>query len=48
MNSITNNYTSLMADTFSALEVWQKLRAHQQSQSRNIDHGKYTWIREYG
>uniref|UniRef100_A0A915LDJ6 Rac GTPase-activating protein 1 n=1 Tax=Meloidogyne javanica TaxID=6303 RepID=A0A915LDJ6_MELJA len=39
MNSITNNYTSLMADTFSALEVWQKLRAHQQSQSRNIDHG---------
>uniref|UniRef100_A0A915N252 Rho-GAP domain-containing protein n=4 Tax=Meloidogyne TaxID=189290 RepID=A0A915N252_MELJA len=28
-----------MADTFSALEVWQKLRAHQQSQSRNIDHG---------
>ncbi|CAK5023643.1 unnamed protein product [Meloidogyne enterolobii] len=36
MNSITNNYTSLMADTFSALEVWQKLRAHQ---PRNIDHG---------
>lgn len=28
-----------MTDTFSALEVWQKLRAHQQSQSRNVDLG---------